>query len=876
MKLKRIISVLAAIFMMATAVPSYALIETSEQADYDWGHAKLGPGGFVTGVLFHPMEEDLIYARTDVGGMYRWEASTETWKQLMKWDRQNENLDAVDGFAVDPNDPDVVYAYLGGYYWLDGGLYKSEDRGETWTKIVSARGNGNMLRRMHGEPIAVDPTNSDVIYFGTRYEGLYRTDDGGESWEVINDVSIIDDDNRAYGIRNIVIDTSGGTTEEGDTAVVYAGSAGKGVYKSEDGGHSFTFMEGSPDDPYRMHANSKGELFVSDNNGMFKYSNGQWCDISPVPGKIYQGMAVSPVEPDTIMVSANCGDQMRMPVYTSYDGGKTWRDTFENSEVTEHILWFEDDNFSSNTCCLAIDPFKPNRVLLSDWFGVWETKDITKEANVHWEQMVYGIEELCPYIGVCPPSGDAYMQLGVADDDGFTLYDVNKYPERKFTDRFCAYGGARIQASTDVDVCEEDPNIVIRGGLGYPDEKASYSLDGGISWNEFETSPTEGYTGMGCSMALSCGKNEDTGYPTILFQQGGRQAKMSRDMGKTWTPLPFDNIREGKWDRDYKKIITDKVNPDKFYIYDNKNVLHISDDGGKSWYEGTEVPEVEEKKFYHIRTAPGMEGEIWIGVGGKELYRSSDGGKTIAAVKGISNVMSFCFGKPMAGSEYPTAFVYGSLDGEEGIYRSTDLGKNWVKINPDDFILRNAVFMEGDRQNEGVLYFIYSGMGMFYLMPEGTEMKHGVSEIETENVSVNTKVSVEYSMMPEGSFEFTENEIYVSLRKFFDMLGAKVVWHSADGSITVERREYRVKVGGSIANGSEFDNKLLINGIGKVFLNGEEYTLKNRMYLKNDTTYISIADVAALWNLNVKYDENNTLYNITDISFKLSELEAVK
>ena len=872
MKLKKIISAVSAIVMLITAIPSFAFIEANQQADYQWGHAKLGPGGFVTGLLFHPMEENLIYARTDVGGMYRWEQSTGEWKQLMKWSQEDGNLDAVDGFAIDPNDPDVVYAALGGYYWVAGGLYKSEDRGETWTKLVSARCNGNMLRRMHGECVAVDPANSDIIYFGTRYQGLYRSNDGGESWETINEIPFVNDTERAYGIRNIVVDTSGGTTEEGATAIVYAGSAGKGVYKSEDGGYSYTLMEGSPDDPYRMHVNSRGELFVSDDNGMFKFSNGQWTDISPVPGKIYQGMAVSPADPDTIMVSANCGDKMCMPVFTSYDGGKTWRNTFENVEFTERVTWFEDDNFSSNTCSVNIDPFNPQRVLISDWFGVWQTMDITEQPSVKWDQMVYGIEELCPFIGVCPPSGPAYMQLGVADDDGFTLYDVNEYPARKFTDRHLTYGAPRIQASTDVDICESDPNIVVRAGTGYPDEMASYSLDGGISWNAFETPPTEGATKNGCSLAVSCGKNEDTGYPTILFQQGGRQAKMSRDMGKTWTDLPFDNIRDGKWDRDYKKIVTDKVNPDKFYIYNNENVLHISDDGGKTWYKGAEVPDVAEKKFYHIRTAPGMEGEIWIGVGGKELYRSSDGGKTLTAVKNISDVQSFCFGMPMTGSEYPTAFVYGNLDGTRGVYRSTDLGESWVKINPDDFVLRSAVFMEGDRQTEGVVYFIHSGMGMFYLMPSGTVFKTGASETEAETVSTGAKISVEYTPMPNGSYEIKDNQMYVSLRKIFEMLGANVEWHERDASITVERSEYRVRIGGSVADGGVIDNKLLIDKDGNVFINGEEYILKNKMYLKNDTTYISVEDVAQLWNLKIKYDEKKELYSVSDTSFALTSV----
>jgi len=282
-------------------------------------------------------------------------------------------------------------------------------------------------------------------------------------------------------------------------------------------------------------------------------------------------------------------------------------------------------------------------------------------------------------------------------------------------------------------------------------------------------------------------------------------------------------------------------------------------------FDGAELPTVEDKKFYHIRSAPGMENELWIGVGGKELYRSSDGGKTLTIVKGISDLQSFCFGMPMADSQYPTAFVYATIDGVRAIYRSTDMGESWVKINPDSFILRSAVFLEGDRQTEGVVYFIHSGMGMFWLAPAGTDMSR--SKPEEEVVSLNARVMVEDSLMPEDSFEIVENQMYVSLRKLFNMLNADVEWHSEDRSITIKRREYKVLVNSVYADGFELDNGILIDNSGKVYLNGKEVTLKNKMFVKNDTTFISMNDAAELWDISVKYNEEKMIYNLRDTSF---------
>ena len=93
MKLKRVISVLAAAMMLTTAVPGYAIIESDQKADYVWDTVRIGGGGLVTGLHYHPLEKDLIYARTDVGGAYRWDEEQNIWIQLHdKFSRQESNL----------------------------------------------------------------------------------------------------------------------------------------------------------------------------------------------------------------------------------------------------------------------------------------------------------------------------------------------------------------------------------------------------------------------------------------------------------------------------------------------------------------------------------------------------------------------------------------------------------------------------------------------------------------------------------------------------------------------------------------------------------------------------------------------------------------
>jgi hypothetical protein len=103
-----------------------------KKLNYDWGNIPLGGGGFVTGLIIHPLDPQIKYIRTDVGGAYRWNAEKEEWIPITDWlDREQVTWYGVDGMAVDPNNKDIVYMCCG-----DSGkpsdVLKSYDRGETW------------------------------------------------------------------------------------------------------------------------------------------------------------------------------------------------------------------------------------------------------------------------------------------------------------------------------------------------------------------------------------------------------------------------------------------------------------------------------------------------------------------------------------------------------------------------------------------------------------------------------------------------------------------------------------------------------------------------------------------------------------------------
>ena len=121
-----------------------AVLSYSGQADgmraerYAWKNVQWGCGGFVTGIVAHPSEPNLLYIRTDVGGCYRWDAAGERWIPLLDWlPHSMQNLYGGESSAIDPSNPRNV-SFAGGMFdWWRGGpwdVLKSTNQGKTWER----------------------------------------------------------------------------------------------------------------------------------------------------------------------------------------------------------------------------------------------------------------------------------------------------------------------------------------------------------------------------------------------------------------------------------------------------------------------------------------------------------------------------------------------------------------------------------------------------------------------------------------------------------------------------------------------------------------------------------------------------------------------
>jgi len=709
----------------------------TDESGYKWNNVPIGGGGFVTGMVIHPTEPDLVYCRTDVGGAYRWDKDNNTWIPLTdSFTLEDTSFYGVDGIAIDPKNPDILYIAAGKSYYTKGDILKSYDRGKTWTRTYfhGAIFDGNGTYRGSGECISVDASDSNIVYCGTYNNGLWKSTNGGYSWEKVIDTTA--------QVRTVTSYSSPDST----SSTVYAGTISDGLYKSVDSGSTWNKVEGAPSVINRMEISKSGIVYLASSSGVFKYENDTFTEISPVIGGSYNAITIDPTDEQTLMALGPHTSEnfMAIPFFRSTDGGSTWSNKLSECHVTSTRPWDKTDsvggNISSNSHCLLIDPINPKRVWLSDWFGVFKTDDITSSGTQDWTFLYDGLEEMVPRDFICPETGPYRFIAGVADNDGLVYTDYKSYPNRRIRT------GNRIDPPTykwmmstcSIDYCRSNPDYVVRVGIDWDCmPKAEISTDGMNSWKNIifskKSDPTQSYSlkynGLG-QVAVSSDVNPETGYPSIVVISSGSLPLVSDDLGKTWeevsgitdTSIFIDHWKLGT------HIAADSENSSVFYIQDSKfgtSTIYKSCDYGHTW---TAISTVSGQYYdvnrNFIKTAPGMEGEVWSCITGSYLYRSSDGAESFTKLENIYNVQCFGFGKNAPGKSNPTVYVYGTVNNVYGVYRSTDMGESWKRINsPDNPMGCGPIVLEGDMRTFGVVYIGTSGRGIYYGEPEELDLE---------------------------------------------------------------------------------------------------------------------------------------------------------
>lgn len=669
--------------------------------NYQWGSLPIGGGGYVTGVVIHSVEKDYIYIRTDVGGAYRWDTTNEEWIQMLDWvGPDNANLIGVDGMALDKIKPDRIYLALGQRIDRDGGVYRSEDRGATWTRLFTANFEGNGREgRWVGENLAVDPNNSNIIYAGTRHNGLWRSMDDGANWSRVTSVSQGHIGNNPTGIRTIVFDPA--NTNDGRSTTIYVGVPSIGIFISSDGGESFTSMEGSPSHPARMQV-VDGELFVTHSSGVRIWSEGTWKNITPPTtgtNRNYVALAVDETDSRKIVVAERYGSFYN-PIYRSTNKGQNWQQINSSASLNVSIPWWSKTRFSSATAGMAFVPGGSGELYYTDWFGVWRTPDMWASPT-QWYTEVKGHEETVILTLVSPKEG-ALVYSGMADVFGFRHDALDQYPEKLLYP---------INEGYSIAVCEESPaNIAILGSRtwGGDESRLATSYDYGETWTN-RTLPAGTTLGK---IAISA-DNPDK----MVYVAGGGSVYFTTNRGNNWTQsegAPDNAIRlTDIWNKDFA-LAADMVDGDRFYLYSNGS-LFASNDGGATWAAQNETALPNRGGYTNVLAVPGKLGEVWVSLDNNGLWRSTNEGKTFTKISAFGTSSLITFGAPAPGATNPTAYVYGIMGGNWGLYRSVNMGNSWIRINSDDYQFpAGAKALAADRNVFGRIFVGSGGYGISY------------------------------------------------------------------------------------------------------------------------------------------------------------------
>lgn len=200
-------------------------------------------------IVFAPSNASVVYAGFAASNLFAdphemgFATSYGVWKSIdggVNWSDANGNLPSpesgrnVTSIAISYQDDNIVYVGL-----REGGIYKTTDGGTTWTHVTDQAANnwgdvwpiGEPLRRDSILSLSISPVDERVVYAGTNIRGLYKTTDGGGSWtQIVPESELIpfssEDHVHVFDVR----------VNPKDSTEVYMGEWHGGMYRSTDSG----------------------------------------------------------------------------------------------------------------------------------------------------------------------------------------------------------------------------------------------------------------------------------------------------------------------------------------------------------------------------------------------------------------------------------------------------------------------------------------------------------------------------------------------------------------------------------------------------------------------------------------------------------------
>ena len=739
-----------------------SIISGQVQEPYTWTTVPVGGGGYITGMVIHPLDASKRYYRTDVGGAYRFDNNLGCLVQMISSEIRDHY--AVEGIGLHPTNTNIVYLAVGRNCGANSAILKSVDCGITFQEVninypagvppIAFGGNGGRNcpngsdRYRQGNPIAIDPLNPDHLYVGSRGEGLYILNTNTLNITQVA-ASQVPHNNNQVNIRSIMFHPT--------QNFVYLGYPEHGFYRGNTNNFPPTFTEytvaGLTESmDISISKNADYLLVACQYAGIAKATNitgaMNWSALNvptaqPDPGDGYLTVTCSPHQNNlalTIDGEFNFINNLLMTTTSGNSWAPISSAPFPNSPGDN--IFPNTTAIGSHVAQIAFDPADDSTVHFTSWFTTFQANNFSTAGNLIWHNRDgKGHEEIVTVDIISFPtnSQDYRLVVGSADHTPY-LFDENITNPLNFVTfevKDLLTNSTQVNETATLDFSEFNSDILVASmsrDQGANLGEIYLSTDGGATWtltnygDDIKPVVAQAYADPNNHIAL----NEDR---LVITQDGGNSyiepssTNTNEDLCGTGIPVTCigatdfgpdkttNNIFSG-----FRALTADKNFDCTFYYIDwDTGEFSISTDKGDSWcIISTDLP-IPTSDFERSRVTaiPGEPGHLWITVNNR-LYRSTDYGANWIQQTNIPNnhrVRAFSFGLGLCGTDYPALYIHtenGDIDDQ--IYRSDDEGQTWVQItdHAEGEVWGGVKFLAGDRNVSGRVYAAVSGQGVFY------------------------------------------------------------------------------------------------------------------------------------------------------------------
>lgn len=669
----------------------------------------IGPanmGGRIDDFAVVESDSDIIYTATASGGLWKTVNNGVTWEPVF----DGQSTSTIGDVTVAPSSPDIVWVGTGepnnrqSSSWGDG-VYKSEDAGRTWK-------NMGLKDSHHIGRIVVHPQNPDVVYVAAlgrlwgpnKERGLFRTTDGGRTW---TNTQFINEDT---GFVDVAIDPDNPSTlyaaayQRRRTAFGFSGGgAGSGVYKTTDGGDTWTKLtNGLPEgtmgriglDVYRRNPSIVYAIIEHKEGGVFRSEDkgATWKKMSSTnPRPMYYSK-----------IRIDAGNDQRIWVlgasmYVSEDGGKTFRtDYIRQIHGDFHAMW--------------INPADSGHMVVGSDGGI----HISYDRGQTWDFV--NTLPLAQFYEVGFDMRRPYYVYGGLQDNGSWGGPSATWTSAGITNEewFRIGGGDGFYTRVD----PHDHNII------YAESQDGYLFRFDLRSGERKSirpepaDEKETYRFNWNSPILISPHDSNK----ILY--GGNKLFISRDRGDNWAEtVDLTN----QTDRDKLPIMG--IVPDEKTLSRNDGVAHY----------GT---------ITTITESPLREGLLYVGTDDGLVQVSRDDGKSWKNVTPtIAIVPKNTYVTRVEASRFSEGRIYATFDGHRSndfkayVLVSEDFGENWKSISSGlpEFSTVNVV--REDLRN-GFLLFIGTERGAFFSMDRGmtwVRFKGNLPTVPVDDIAIHPR-----------------------------------------------------------------------------------------------------------------------------------------